>query len=93
MDTIMTGPGFNQLSQLDRITQSAQPSDRVWRAARAAVMAAYELVCLAFDWQWEWRQRAYERRLLNTMNGRERADIGLSPRDDSDGSVASFWRD
>lgn len=93
MDTIMASSGFNQLSQLDRITRSAQPSDRWLKAVRAAVAAGYELVCLAFDAQWEWRQRAYEHRMLSTMGSRERADIGLGRRDDSDESVSAFWRD
>ena len=93
MDTIMASPGFNQLSQLDRITRSAQPSNDLWRMLRKVVAAAYGLICLAFDKQWEWRQRAEERRMLSSMGARERADIGLGRRDDSDESVASFWRD
>jgi uncharacterized protein YjiS (DUF1127 family) len=89
----MSEPGFNLLSQVDQATQSALILDRLVRRLRGVFVAGYEFVCLAFDRQWERRQRAYERRVLSTMNARERADIGLSPRNDSDDPVTGFWRE
>lgn len=61
-------------------------------ALARALIAVDRALVAAFDWIGERHQRAYERRLLSTMGPRERADIGLSRRDDSDEGRAAFWR-
>ena len=89
----MTGPRLSTFLNVDR------PADRIRLVIEVSGVVARALIAVdralvaAFDWLGERRQLAYERRLLSTMSGRERTDIGLSPRDDFDSASQSFWRD
>jgi len=92
MDSIMVGREFIELSELDVVPYAAEPEDRVLRGLRRGISAASKLLDAFFDWQWELRLRADERRALASMNARDRADIGLGgPGYDGEAS-GGFWR-
>ena len=86
-------------SRLTTFLDVDRPADRIRLVIEIsgvvarALIAVDRFLCRAFDWLGERRQLAYERRLLSTMGPRERADIGLGRRDDSDEGKSGFWRD
>ena len=93
MDTIMTGPRFTTFVDVDRPADRIRLVIEISGLVARALIAVDRLFCAGFDWLGERHQRSYERRVLSTMGPRERADIGLGRRDDSDDAKAAFWRD
>ena len=57
------------------------------RPARSAGV----LVSRFFDWQWERRLLAYERRLLSELDRRVRSDLGLGSGNPLDESTRELW--
>ena len=53
---------------------------------------ALKAVMVASDALYDWRQRAYERKLLAAMGSRERADLGLSSASADRESAKPRWR-
>ena len=62
------------------------------RQARKLVGFVMRLPVRFLDWQWERVLLAEQRDLVVRMGPRERADIGLPPRDASWDATSGFWR-
>jgi len=87
MGAIMVRDGFNLPPSL----AEAQAPLQIGDSLRAWLKATGTLLCAVFDWLGERRQRAYERRLFDSLDSRARSDLGLGSAAELHQSIDDWW--